>query len=78
MKLGPRGGRQLTALARFSSVGIELSLSTVVGLLGGDFLDEKLGTEPWLMILGLILGVIAGFKSLIVTARKAKQDTEGT
>ena len=35
MLLGPRGGKQLTALARLASVGIEFSISTLVGLLGG-------------------------------------------
>jgi ATP synthase protein I len=74
VKLGPRGGRQLTAVARLASVGIELSLSTVVGLLGGSWLDKKLGTAPYLMIVGLILGVTAGFRSLIATARRANKD----
>jgi ATP synthase protein I len=76
VKLGRRGGRQLTALARLASVGIELSLSTVVGLLGGGWLDKKLGTEPYLMIVGLVLGVTAGFRSLIATARSATRESE--
>jgi ATP synthase protein I len=58
------------------SVGIELALSTVIGLLGGRWLDGKLGTEPWLMLLGLVLGVVAGFRSLIRAARRATRETE--
>jgi F0F1-type ATP synthase assembly protein I len=69
--LGPRGGRQLTALTRLASVGIEFSISTLVGLLGGRWLDGKLGTTPWLMIVGLLLGVTAGMRSLIRAARSA-------
>jgi ATP synthase protein I len=69
--LGPRGGRQLTALTRLASVGIEFSISTLVGLLGGRWVDGKLGTEPWLMIVGLLLGVTAGMRSLIRAARSA-------
>jgi ATP synthase protein I len=60
---------------RMASVGIELSVSTVIGLLGGRWLDGKLGTDPWLMILGLLLGVVAGFRSLIRAARRASQAT---
>jgi ATP synthase protein I len=71
--LGPRGGRQLNTLTRVASVGIELALSTVIGLLGGRWLDGKLGTDPWLMLLGLLLGVAAGFRSLIRTARRANE-----
>ena len=75
VSLGPRGGRRLNALT-FLSVGIELALSTVIGLLGGRWIDGKLGTSPWLMLLGLVLGVTAGFRSLIRTARRAREETE--
>jgi ATP synthase protein I len=74
--LGPQGGRLLKATARLASVGIELSLSTVIGLLGGRWLDGKLGTDPWLMIVGLVLGVVAGFRSLIRTAQRANRENE--
>jgi ATP synthase protein I len=69
--LGPRDGRRLSAATQLASVGIEFSVSTVIGLLGGQWLDKKLGTAPFLMIVGLILGVIAGGRSLIAAARKA-------
>jgi len=59
-----------------ASVGIELALSIVIGLLGGQWLDGKLGTKPWLMIVGLVLGSFAGFRSLIRTARKAQRETQ--
>lgn len=71
MLLGPRGGRQLAALTKLASVGIEFSISTLVGLLGGRWLDGKLGSAPWLMIVGLLLGVAAGMRSLLLAARKA-------
>ena len=73
--LVPRGGKQLSAGLRLASVGIELAVSTVVGMLGGGWLDKKLGTDPWLMLAGLCLGVVAGFRSLIATARKAHDKT---
>ena len=73
-----RGGRQLRALAKLASVGIELSISTVVGMLGGRWLDGQLGTEPWLMLLGLVLGVVAGMRSLIRTARRANRESQSS
>jgi ATP synthase protein I len=54
-------------------VGIEFALSTVIGMLGGRWLDEKLHSDPWLMLVGLLLGVVAGFRSLIRTARRANE-----
>ena len=73
--VGPPGGRQLNALARLASVGIEFSISTVIGLLGGKWVDGKLGTQPWLMLLGLVLGVTAGMRSLLRTVRRANQES---
>jgi len=74
--LGPRGGRRLSSLAKLTSVGLEFSLSVLIGLLGGRWLDGKLGTPPWLMLIGLVLGVTAGLRSLIRTARQANQENQ--
>jgi ATP synthase protein I len=70
------GGKQLKQFARLASVGIELVISTVLGMLGGRWLDSKLSTEPWLTLVGLLLGVVAGFRSLIQAARKASQASQ--
>lgn len=70
---GSDRGKQIKTFARIGSLGIEIALSTVIGLVGGRWLDGKLGTEPWLSIAGLVLGVIAGFKSLIETLKKHQQ-----
>jgi ATP synthase protein I len=70
---GSDRGKQLMQFARLGAVGIELALSTVIGMLGGRWLDSKLSTAPWLTILGLLLGVVAGFRSLIRAARKSSQ-----
>jgi ATP synthase protein I len=72
---GSDRGKQIKTFARIGALGIELAASTVIGLLGGQWLDGKLGTEPWLSIAGLVLGVIAGFKSLYQTAKKHAQNT---
>lgn len=77
MFLGPRGGKQLKTYSSLGAVGIELGISTVLGLLAGRWADGKLGTEPWLMILGLLIGVASGFRSLFREAQKAiKRDQE--
>ncbi len=54
-----------TGLGRASSVGIEMALAVVIGLVGGWWLDGELGTEPWLALVGLIIGTVAGFRSLL-------------
>ena len=48
-----------------SSVGLELGVSVLLGLLGGMWLDTQAGTEPWLMLLGLAMGFFAGFRGVL-------------
>jgi ATP synthase protein I len=70
----PKGEEEkglLRQLLEASSVGIHLVLATFAGFAIGYFLDKKVfGTFPWLTIIFLILGVIAGFKELFRVARK--------
>ena len=49
---------------RFSTVGLELGFSVLLGLFIGQYLDGVLGTEPWLLLLFLLLGAAAGFRRL--------------
>jgi ATP synthase protein I len=48
-----------------SSVGLELGIAVIIALLGGMWLDSQLGTEPWFMLLGLVIGLVAGFRNVI-------------
>ena len=44
------------------ALGIGLELSAVIGGLawGGHWLDGKLGTDPWLLMVGVIIGTLGG------------------
>jgi ATP synthase protein I len=52
--------RWSTAL-RFIGIGWFVALSILLGVLGGVWLDGKLGTRPVLVIVGLFLGVSVAF-----------------
>ena len=51
------------------SIGIEFALSVLVGLGAGYWLDKKLGTAPWIMLVGLCFGFAAGLRSMFQYAR---------
>jgi ATP synthase protein I len=57
-------------LLEASSVGIQLVLCTFVGLAMGYFLDKLFKTSPWLTVIFLLLGIVAGFYDLIKVARR--------
>ncbi len=44
-----------------SVCGLDLAISVLAGVLLGHYLDERLHTSPLLLIVGLFLGLIAGF-----------------
>lgn len=53
-----------------ASMGIALVVATFLGLVAGIYLDSVFGTEPWLMIVFLILGIAAGFWNIYTTVKK--------
>jgi len=64
------------ALAELSSIGMTLVLATVIGLAGGYYLDRWLGTSPWLVMIGLGLGIAAGFVSLFRSVKRTERDAD--
>jgi ATP synthase protein I len=65
-----------SALAELSSVGFAMVLATVIGLAGGYFLDQWLGTKPWLLLLGLGFGIAAGFVIFFRSVSKAERELD--
>ncbi|MBE0602445.1 MAG: AtpZ/AtpI family protein [Deltaproteobacteria bacterium] len=63
-------------LGRYSALGFEMSLSVLIGLGIGYYLDKWLGTAPWLMILWLGFGFAAGVRSLFRAARRSEKELE--
>lgn len=47
----------------FGTLGIELVLSVLLAGGVGYWLDGRLGTFPWLSVIGIILGTVAGLRS---------------
>jgi ATP synthase protein I len=56
-----------------STLGLSIVLATFIGLALGLWLDDTFGTSPWLTILFLVCGIIAGFRNFFrYMSRKAK------
>ena len=68
----PNQGGTNWQLLKFSSVGLELTVATLIGWGIGYWLDLQLGTYPWLMIVFLLLGAAAGIKGVFRAVREAQ------
>jgi ATP synthase protein I len=67
---------QLQTVGRVGSIGIEMGLALCLGYFGGQWLDGRLGTAPYLTFLGARLGLVAGLKSLYQLTRRTKAELE--
>lgn len=65
-------------LGMLATVGITFVVSTAGATVGGYFLDRWLGTSPWLTLIGMGVGIAAGFRDLFRSIKQAeKQERDG-
>jgi ATP synthase protein I len=77
----PRYGDHWKGMGSYGTLGLEIVLSIALGFFGGRWIDGKLGTEPWLSILGFIFGVGAAVKAVMramgqMAAETAREERE--
>ncbi len=60
----------------YSYVGIFFGVAVVIGLFAGRWADRRWHTEPWLTLVGILIGVAAGFRELYRLSKKALREEE--
>ena len=65
--------RTYKELAYYSSLGISVSLAVFIGLGIGVLLDRKFDTSPWLTLIFLIFGIVAGFRNIARVIRRVRK-----
>jgi F0F1-type ATP synthase assembly protein I len=59
----------LRAAGTTGAVGIEIALAIILGYVGGEWLDTKFHSTPWLKWIGFAAGVGASVKALVRVTR---------
>jgi ATP synthase protein I len=76
--MAPAGDRSAwREVSQYAFVGTTFVMCVVVGLAGGYLLDRWLGTEPWLLLVGLAFGIAAGFWNFYRAIRALSRLDEG-
>jgi ATP synthase protein I len=65
--------KNIRELGYYSSLGLSVSLAIFIGLFLGVWLDKKFETPPVLTLIGLGMGIVAGFRNLIRAINKSKK-----
>lgn len=76
----PKQGKPSPAMELLSTagtIGLQLVSATFIGLALGYFLDKWLGTSPWLLVIFLLLGIVAGFRDVYREARRIQRMDKG-
>jgi hypothetical protein len=60
-----------SAALRWSAAGFQFALAVVLFFLGGRALDAKVGTGPWLSLVGAMVGIAVGTYLLIRPALRS-------
>jgi ATP synthase protein I len=62
--------RTVIQMASVSSIGIAMALTIFGCFFLGRWLDRQLGTEPYLTLLFLLIGIAAGFRNMYVLIKR--------
>ena len=58
----------------YSTLGLEMGLAVAIGVGIGSYLDKRLGTAPWFLILFLFFGTAAGFRNLYRALKRMERE----
>jgi ATP synthase protein I len=61
----------------FAGIGLQFAASVLLFGYAGQWLDRRLGTGPWLLIIGVFLGAGGAFYSMYRKLMAAQADQDG-
>lgn len=66
--------RWLRELAYYASVGMSMAFAVFIGLGIGVYLDRYVfHTTPWLTLIFMVLGIVAGFRNIALAIKKIRK-----
>ncbi len=57
-------------LGAFAALGTTIAITEAVGVVLGIWIDRALGTAPWGLVFGIVLGTVAAVVSVVKQVRR--------
>ncbi|SMO32052.1 AtpZ/AtpI family protein [Gracilimonas mengyeensis] len=61
---------------RYVSLGVEIAVSMALPVVGGYLLDDYFGTSPWLVLTGIVLGMLNFGLMIARIAKKLNEEDD--
>lgn len=74
--MDPEAKKMWTIAGTTGAVGLEIAAAIGIGYFGGQYLDRKLGTVPWLTWVGFAAGIGAAIKALVRVVRSYQKSLD--
>ena len=69
-----RAGRSLRPVGMLTAIPFVMMTGPLIGYFAGNWLDRRLGTEPYLMIVFITLGFVATGREVWVLIKRASPE----
>lgn len=69
-----RDPKLVNAIGSAGTIGLHLASGPIAGLVMGWLVDDYFGVAPWGVMVGLVLGIVAGFKMVFEDLRKLERE----
>ena len=73
--MGEEPSSEFRKAGPYMNLGLTLALSIAGLAFLGNWLDGRWDTEPWLTVIGGVLGIVVGFVNLFLTVLPRKSDS---
>jgi F0F1-type ATP synthase assembly protein I len=73
---GSETGKWLRPIGLLTAIPFLLMFGPVLGYFAGNWLDQRFGTEPYLMVLFIVLGFVASGKETWKLIQRASRDMD--
>lgn len=73
-RLGKNDGKSARDIGSYTLIPMMMVVGPIIGYLMGHYLEGRIGGEPWLGVVGIMFGLAAAVRQIILLLQKRSQE----